>query len=38
MAGRNSKADIQTKIEEKINIAIKDGERTEMYVSSFFDE
>lgn len=38
MAERNSKAGIQTKIEEKINIAIKDGERTELYVSSFFDE
>lgn len=37
-AERNSKAGIQTKIEVKINIAIKDGERTEMYVSSFFGE
>ena len=41
MAERNSKVGIRTKIEEKIklfNIAVKDGERTEMYVSSFFDK
>lgn len=41
MAERNSKVGIRTKIEAKIkllNIAVKDGERTEMYVSSFFDE
>lgn len=39
MAERNSKVGIRTKIEAKIklfNIAVKDGERTEMYVSSFF--
>lgn len=41
MAERNSKVGIRTKIEAKIklfNIAVKDGERTEMYVSSFFDK
>ena len=41
MAERNSKVGIRTKIEAKIklfNIAVKDVERTEMYVSSFFDE
>lgn len=38
MAERNSKVGIRTKIEAKIklfNIAVKDGECTEMYVSSF---
>lgn len=41
MAERDSKVGIRTKVEAKIklfNIAVKDGERTEMYVSSFFDK
>lgn len=41
MAERDSKVGIRTKVEAKIklfNIAVKNDERTEMYVSSFFDK
>lgn len=36
--GKKFKGRHPNKDRGKINIAIKDGERTEMYVSSFFDE